>query len=113
MRTRPATGTWQFMLTWRVNGLGTASRLRVSGRRGVGGSKTAELASYQDWADAIYAAEEGSVAEVVEAVKNIVETYAANARKHERMGEWIDRIGWPMERDTLARLIAGLAEVAA
>ena len=23
------------------------------------------------------------------------ETYAKNARKHERMGEWIDRIGWP------------------
>ncbi len=21
--------------------------------------------------------------------------YAANARKHERMGEWIERIGWP------------------
>jgi sulfite reductase beta subunit len=33
--------------------------------------------------------------EVVEAVKKIVEAYAANARKHERMGEWIDRIGWP------------------
>ena len=33
--------------------------------------------------------------EVVEAVVNIVDVYAANARKHERMGEWIDRIGWP------------------
>ncbi|MCP4901596.1 MAG: dissimilatory-type sulfite reductase subunit beta [bacterium] len=33
--------------------------------------------------------------EVVEAVKKIVEVYAANARKHERMGEWIERIGWP------------------
>ena len=33
--------------------------------------------------------------EVVEAVKNIVETYAANARRFERMGEWIERIGWP------------------
>ena len=33
--------------------------------------------------------------EVVEAVANIVETYAANARKHERIGEWIERIGWP------------------
>jgi sulfite reductase beta subunit len=33
--------------------------------------------------------------EVVAAVKNIVETYADNARKHERMCEWIDRIGWP------------------
>jgi sulfite reductase beta subunit len=33
--------------------------------------------------------------EVVDAVKKIVETYAANARKHERIGEWIDRIGWP------------------
>ncbi len=33
--------------------------------------------------------------EVVEAIKNIVEVYAANARKYERMGEWIDRIGWP------------------
>jgi sulfite reductase beta subunit len=33
--------------------------------------------------------------EVVEAVVNIVDVYAANARKFERMGEWIDRIGWP------------------
>ncbi len=31
----------------------------------------------------------------VAAVKNIVEVYAANAQKYERMGEWIDRIGWP------------------
>ena len=33
--------------------------------------------------------------EVVAAVKKIVEVYAENARKHERMGEWIERIGWP------------------
>jgi sulfite reductase beta subunit len=33
--------------------------------------------------------------EVVDAVVNIVEVYAHNARKFERMGEWIDRIGWP------------------
>jgi sulfite reductase beta subunit len=33
--------------------------------------------------------------ETVEAVKHIVEIYAANARKHERLGEWVDRIGWP------------------
>ncbi len=33
--------------------------------------------------------------EVVEAVVNIVNIYAQNARKHERMGEWIERIGWP------------------
>jgi len=33
--------------------------------------------------------------EVVEAVVKIVETYADNARKHERISEWIDRIGWP------------------
>jgi dissimilatory sulfite reductase beta subunit len=33
--------------------------------------------------------------EVVEAVVNIVEVYARNARKFERMGEWIERIGWP------------------
>jgi sulfite reductase beta subunit len=33
--------------------------------------------------------------EVVEAVLNIVNLYAENARKHERMGEWIERIGWP------------------
>ncbi len=32
--------------------------------------------------------------ELVDAVKNIVETYAHNARKWERMGEWIERIGW-------------------
>ncbi len=33
--------------------------------------------------------------EVVDAVVNIVEVYAKNARRFERMGEWIDRIGWP------------------
>lgn len=33
--------------------------------------------------------------EVVSAVKNIVEVYAKNARKYERVGEWINRIGWP------------------
>ncbi len=31
---------------------------------------------------------------LTDAVKNIIETWAKNARKHERMGEWIDRIGW-------------------
>jgi dissimilatory sulfite reductase beta subunit len=33
--------------------------------------------------------------EVVSAVKNIVDVWAANAHKHERVGEWIERIGWP------------------
>jgi sulfite reductase beta subunit len=33
--------------------------------------------------------------EVVGAVKNLVEVYAKNAKKFERMGEWIERIGWP------------------
>lgn len=32
--------------------------------------------------------------EVVSAVKNIVVVYANNARKGERMGEWIGRVGW-------------------
>lgn len=32
--------------------------------------------------------------EVVEAVKHLVEVYAANAKQGERMGEWIERIGW-------------------
>ncbi|GBD98944.1 sulfite reductase, dissimilatory-type subunit beta [bacterium BMS3Abin07] len=32
--------------------------------------------------------------EVVEDVKKILNVYAANARKHERVGEWIERIGW-------------------
>jgi sulfite reductase beta subunit len=32
--------------------------------------------------------------EVTDAVRNIVETWASHAHKHERMGEWIDRIGW-------------------
>lgn len=32
--------------------------------------------------------------EVTDAVKHLVEVYAANARAGERMGEWIDRIGW-------------------
>jgi dissimilatory sulfite reductase beta subunit len=33
--------------------------------------------------------------EVTAAVKNLVDIWAANARPWERMGEWIDRIGWP------------------
>ena len=33
--------------------------------------------------------------EVVSAVRNLVEIYAKGARKYERMGEWIERIGWP------------------
>jgi sulfite reductase beta subunit len=33
--------------------------------------------------------------EVVEVVKKIVETWASEAKPHERMGEWISRIGWP------------------
>lgn len=33
--------------------------------------------------------------EVTDAVKNIVEVYAANARPLERVGEWVNRIGWP------------------
>ncbi len=33
--------------------------------------------------------------EAVAAVKNIVEVYAKGAQKYERMGEWIERIGWP------------------
>ncbi len=32
---------------------------------------------------------------VVAAVKNIVDVYAKGARKYERVGEWIERIGWP------------------
>ncbi|AFL98738.1 dissimilatory sulfite reductase beta subunit [Desulfitobacterium dehalogenans ATCC 51507] len=32
--------------------------------------------------------------EVTEAVRNIVETWAAHAHKGEKMGEWIERIGW-------------------
>lgn len=33
--------------------------------------------------------------EVVDAVVKIVDVYAANARPYERVGEWIERIGWP------------------
>jgi sulfite reductase beta subunit len=33
--------------------------------------------------------------EVVQAVRNIVEVWAKGARKYERMGEFIARIGWP------------------
>jgi sulfite reductase beta subunit len=33
--------------------------------------------------------------EVTSAVRNIVEVWAKNARKFERMGEFIERIGWP------------------
>jgi sulfite reductase beta subunit len=30
----------------------------------------------------------------VKAIKQILETYAADANKYERIGEWINRIGW-------------------
>ena len=33
--------------------------------------------------------------EVTDAVRHLVELWAANAHKYERMGEWIERIGWP------------------
>ena len=33
--------------------------------------------------------------EVTDAINNLVELWAKNAHKHERMGEWIERIGWP------------------
>ncbi len=33
--------------------------------------------------------------ETVEAIKNLVYTWKDNAQPYERMGEWIDRIGWP------------------
>ncbi len=32
--------------------------------------------------------------ETVQAVKSILEAYAADARKYERVGEWAERIGW-------------------
>jgi sulfite reductase beta subunit len=32
--------------------------------------------------------------EVTAAVKNILDMWAGHAHRHERMGEWIDRIGW-------------------
>ncbi|HHW44252.1 dissimilatory-type sulfite reductase subunit beta [Desulfofundulus thermobenzoicus] len=32
--------------------------------------------------------------EVVNTVKKIIEVYAADARKHERLGDWAERIGW-------------------
>lgn len=32
--------------------------------------------------------------EAVNAIKNIVEVYAKNAQPDERMGEWINRVGW-------------------
>jgi sulfite reductase beta subunit len=33
--------------------------------------------------------------EVVDAVVNIVNVYARHAKRYERMGEWIERVGWP------------------
>ncbi len=32
--------------------------------------------------------------QLTKTVKHLVDVYAKNARKYERMGEWIDRIGW-------------------
>ncbi len=33
--------------------------------------------------------------EVTSAIRNLVEVWAKHAKKYERMGEWIERIGWP------------------
>ena len=33
--------------------------------------------------------------ETTDAIKKLVELWAANARPYERMGEWINRITWP------------------
>ncbi|MFC2035545.1 dissimilatory-type sulfite reductase subunit beta [Chloroflexota bacterium] len=33
--------------------------------------------------------------EVTEAVKKIIKVYIAGAKNYERMGEWVNRIGWP------------------
>ncbi len=33
--------------------------------------------------------------EVTDAIVKIVKVYAENARKHERLGEWVERVGWP------------------
>jgi sulfite reductase beta subunit len=33
--------------------------------------------------------------EVTGAIKKIVQAYAADAKRYERIGEWIERIGWP------------------
>lgn len=33
--------------------------------------------------------------ETVKAIKDLVELWAKHAKKYERMGEWIERIGWP------------------
>jgi len=33
--------------------------------------------------------------EVTDAVKKIIEVYAQGARNYERVGEWVNRIGWP------------------
>ena len=32
--------------------------------------------------------------ETVDAIKNIIEKYAAGAKRYERVGDWIERIGW-------------------
>ncbi len=34
--------------------------------------------------------------ETVEAIKKILEAYASDAKKYERLGEWAERIGWEM-----------------
>ncbi|RJP73757.1 MAG: dissimilatory-type sulfite reductase subunit beta [Candidatus Zixiibacteriota bacterium] len=33
--------------------------------------------------------------EVVDAITNIIDVWKANARLNERLGEWIERVGWP------------------
>ncbi len=35
-----------------------------------------------------------AIPEVCESVKKIIEAYAADANKYERIGDWAERIGW-------------------
>ncbi|MBI4699428.1 MAG: dissimilatory-type sulfite reductase subunit beta [Nitrospirae bacterium] len=61
------------------------------------GGKVGSLRSdpkFSKLAAAFYYNEPPRWPKVVAAVKNILEVYAKDAKKHERVGEWIDRIGW-------------------
>jgi len=45
--------------------------------------------------DPLHPEQPAALARVTDAVKKLVEVYAKNAIKHERFGEWANRIGWP------------------
>ena len=49
---------------------------------------------YLGWHDVIIPAAKMNLGHGTKTVRHIVDVYAANANKYERLGDWAERIGW-------------------